>query len=116
MNHGPRRHPGKGAELVVGRRPHLLGREDLAHGSSAAQNISALAASCQRRPKHLAREVRRNWREPAYEEFRPRTAYSLQNAFTSSFKLLEPDEAAEPTGDQPNLRATNTELLGDDFV
>jgi len=40
-------------------------------------------------PKHLAREVWRNWREPAYEEFRPRTAYSLQNAFTSSFKLLD---------------------------
>jgi hypothetical protein len=40
-------------------------------------------------PKHLAREVWRNWREPAYEEFRPRTAYSLQNAFTSSFKMLD---------------------------
>jgi len=40
-------------------------------------------------PKHLAREVWHNWREPAYEEFRPRTAYSLQNAFTSSFKLLD---------------------------
>lgn len=41
-------------------------------------------------PKHLAREVWKNWREPQYDEFRPRTAYSLQNAFTSSFKLLEP--------------------------
>jgi hypothetical protein len=41
-------------------------------------------------PKHLAGEVWRNWREPAYEEFRPRTVYSFQNAFTSSFKLLEP--------------------------
>ncbi len=40
-------------------------------------------------PKHLAREVWRNWREPAFEELRPRTAYSLQNAFTSSFKLLD---------------------------
>jgi hypothetical protein len=41
-------------------------------------------------PKHLAREVWRNLRELAHEEFRPRTAYSLQNAFTSSFKLLDP--------------------------
>ena len=40
-------------------------------------------------PKHLAREVWRNWRAPAYEEFQQRTAYSLQNAFTSSFKLLD---------------------------
>lgn len=41
-------------------------------------------------PKHLAGEVWRTWREPAYEEFRPRTVCSFQNAFTSSFKLLEP--------------------------
>jgi hypothetical protein len=41
-------------------------------------------------PKHLAREVWKNWREPAYDEFLPRTAYSLQNAFTSSFKFLDP--------------------------
>lgn len=41
-------------------------------------------------PKHLAREVWKNWRNPAFDEFRPSTAYSLQNAFTSSFKQLEP--------------------------
>jgi hypothetical protein len=50
-------------------------------------------------PKHLAREVWRNWREPAYDEFRPRTAYSLQNAFTSSFKLLEPVPMYRATAD-----------------
>jgi hypothetical protein len=41
-------------------------------------------------PKHLARAVHREYFEPAHEEFAPRTKYSLQNAFTSSFKLLEP--------------------------
>ena len=50
-------------------------------------------------PKHLAREVWKNWREPAYEDFRPRTAYSLQNAFTSSFKLLEPVPLYRATAD-----------------
>jgi hypothetical protein len=50
-------------------------------------------------PKHLAREVWRNWREPAHEEFRPRTAYSLQNAFTSSFKLLDPVPLYRSTAD-----------------
>ena len=50
-------------------------------------------------PKHLAREVWRNWREPAHEEFRPRTAYSLQNAFTSSFRLLEPMSLYRATAD-----------------
>jgi hypothetical protein len=41
-------------------------------------------------PKHLARVVHREFFEPSYPEFAQRTLYSLQNAFTSSFKLLEP--------------------------
>lgn len=42
-------------------------------------------------PKHIAREVWRNWQEPTHEEFRPRTAYSLQNCYTSAFgKNLDP--------------------------
>ena len=28
--------------------------------------------------------------EPKYEEFKPRTVWSLSNAFTSAFKELEP--------------------------
>jgi hypothetical protein len=28
--------------------------------------------------------------EPKYEEFRPRTIWSLSNAFTSAFKELDP--------------------------
>jgi len=50
-------------------------------------------------PKHLARAVWTNWREPAYDDFRPRTAYSLQNAFTSSFKQLEPVPLYRATAD-----------------
>ncbi len=41
-------------------------------------------------PKHLGKEVWKNWQEPAYDEFRPRTAYSLNNAFTSAIGQLEP--------------------------
>jgi hypothetical protein len=41
-------------------------------------------------PKHLARRVHDNYFEPQYEEFRPRTMWSLSNAFTSAFKELEP--------------------------
>jgi uncharacterized protein DUF932 len=40
-------------------------------------------------PKHLAKDVWHNWQAPAHEEFQPRTSYSLQNAFTSSFKELD---------------------------
>jgi hypothetical protein len=41
-------------------------------------------------PKHLARTVHDLYFEPQYEEFRPRTVWSLSNAFTSAFKELEP--------------------------
>jgi hypothetical protein len=35
-------------------------------------------------PKHLARKVHDLYFEPQYEEFRPRTIWSLSNAFTSA--------------------------------
>jgi len=41
-------------------------------------------------PKHLARTVHARYFEPKYEEFQPRTIWSLSNAFTSAFKELEP--------------------------
>lgn len=41
-------------------------------------------------PKHLARTVHDLYFEPRYEEFRPRTIWSLSNAFTSAFKELDP--------------------------
>lgn len=41
-------------------------------------------------PKHLARIVHNLYFEPKYEEFKPRTIWSLSNAFTSAFKELEP--------------------------
>jgi hypothetical protein len=41
-------------------------------------------------PKHLARVIHHEYFEPAFPDFAPRTKWSLQNAFTSGFKLLEP--------------------------
>jgi hypothetical protein len=41
-------------------------------------------------PKHLAREVHSQYFDPHFPEFAPRTRWSLSNAFTSAFKLLEP--------------------------
>jgi len=41
-------------------------------------------------PRHLARDVHRQYFEPQYEEFAPRTMFSLSNAFTTAFKELEP--------------------------
>jgi uncharacterized protein DUF932 len=41
-------------------------------------------------PKHLARQVHKYYFDPEFDEFKPRTLWSLSNAFTSAFKLLEP--------------------------
>jgi len=41
-------------------------------------------------PRHLAREVHRQYFHPAQEAFTPRTMWSLTNAFTSALKSLEP--------------------------
>ena len=48
-------------------------------------------------PKHLARRVHDLYFEPAFEEFQPRSVWSLSNAFTSAFKELDPS---------PQFRAT----------
>ena len=41
-------------------------------------------------PKHLACRVHDFYFEPQYDEFRPRTMWSLSNAFTAAFKELDP--------------------------
>jgi hypothetical protein len=41
-------------------------------------------------PRSLLSEVHRLYFEPQYEEFSPRTMWSLSNAFTSAFKKLDP--------------------------
>jgi hypothetical protein len=41
-------------------------------------------------PRHLARRVHEFYFEPQHDEFRPRTLWSLSNAFTSAFKELDP--------------------------
>jgi hypothetical protein len=41
-------------------------------------------------PKHLARRVHELYFNPQFEEFAPRTVWSLGNAFTSAFKELDP--------------------------
>jgi hypothetical protein len=41
-------------------------------------------------PKHLARRVYDLYSHPVHEEFQAPTMWSLSNAFTSTFKELEP--------------------------
>jgi len=41
-------------------------------------------------PKHPARTEHDHYFNPQYEDFTPRTIWSLSNAFTSAFKELEP--------------------------
>lgn len=55
-------------------------------------------------PKHLASAVGDCYFNPSYPEFEPRNLWSLQNAFTSAFKVLDP---------LPQFRATAS--LGEFF-
>jgi hypothetical protein len=41
-------------------------------------------------PQHIAKLVSTHYFEPQFKEFEPRTTWSLNNAFTSAFKALEP--------------------------
>ena len=41
-------------------------------------------------PHRLARDVHKQYFQPQYEDFAPRTMFSLSNAFTTAFKELEP--------------------------
>jgi hypothetical protein len=53
-------------------------------------------------PKHLARTVHDLYFEPKYEEFKPRTIWSLSNAFTSAFKEVEPIQQFKATAKLAN--------------
>ena len=48
-------------------------------------------------PRKLAASVHQHYFAPQYPEFEPRTMWSLSNAFTSSFKQLEPVRQMEAT-------------------
>lgn len=48
-------------------------------------------------PRKLACSVHVHYFEPQHEEFRPRTLWSLSNAFTSAFKALDPVRQMEVT-------------------
>jgi hypothetical protein len=48
-------------------------------------------------PVRLLKSVHKNYFEPSYDEFKPRTVWSLSNAFTSAFKEARPDRQYELT-------------------
>ena len=49
-------------------------------------------------PRHLARRVHDLYFDPQYNDFKPRTVWSLSNAFTSAFKDLDPTPQFRATG------------------
>ena len=72
-------------------------------------------------PKHLARTVYDLYFEPKYEEFRPRTIWSLTNAFTSAFKELDPIPLFKATAklgnsSNPAFQNCSSMLNGDTFI
>jgi hypothetical protein len=94
-------------EVVLAHRPHLGWRSPNCSGTSSRCEsrwklgkltdvrakvviYEAFVEGRLEAPKHLARNVHDRYFEPKYEEFRPRTIWSLSNAFTSAFKKLDP--------------------------
>lgn len=57
-------------------------------------------------PRHLDRKVHDLYFDPQYDEFRPRTMWSLSNAFTSALKELEPIPAYRATAKLAGFLAT----------
>ena len=49
-------------------------------------------------PKHLGSVVHDHYFNPKYPEFEPRTLWSLENAFTSAVKELEPASRLKAVG------------------
>ena len=63
-------------------------------------------------PRRLARSVHDLYFQPKYEEFRPRTIWSLSNAFTSAFKELDPIPQFKATAKQFLEAPVLTAVLG----
>ena len=61
-----------------------------ADGTAKVVTYEAFVEGKLEAPKHLFRTVSDLYFEPKYEEFRPRTIWTLSNAFTSALKELEP--------------------------
>jgi hypothetical protein len=82
-----------------------LEREFGSHGEGC--HLRGVRRRQTRSSQNLARPVRDLYFEPKYEGFRPRTIWSLSNAFTSAFKDLEPIPQFRPTaklGELPEAR------------
>jgi hypothetical protein len=57
-------------------------------------------------------DVLKEWREPSHEEFRPRTAWSLFNAFTEAHKTVSPHTAVRRGESLYGLFDVETKALG----
>jgi hypothetical protein len=57
-------------------------------------------------PKHLGKVVYDHYFNPKFPEFQPRAMWSLQNAFTSAFKVLDPLPQFRATADLGKFFAT----------
>jgi hypothetical protein len=65
-------------------------RSELSDATAKVVIYEAFVESKLEVPKHLAHTVDDLYFEPKYEEFQPRTIWSLSSAFTSAFKELDP--------------------------
>jgi hypothetical protein len=79
-----------GTSSLCVRRSKTWQRSELTDVTAKVVIYEAFLEGKLKAPKHLARRVHDLYFEPKFEEFRPRTIWSLSNAFTSAFKELDP--------------------------
>jgi hypothetical protein len=65
--------------------------------TEAAQALIYRAFMQERLPLRLMKSVHSHYFAPRHDEFKPRTVWSVSNAFTSSFKEVRPDKLYELT-------------------
>jgi hypothetical protein len=58
-------------------------------------------------PVTLMKTVHQEFFEPSYDEFKPRTLWSLENSFTSAFKKLNPVSQFQATARLGKFLATD---------
>ena len=76
----------------------------------AAHDLLIQAVDCGAIPSNGIRSVLQQWRRPAYEDFAPRTLWSLFNAFTHTLKHGEANSMLRRTVNLHNLMDSYVEL------
>lgn len=84
---------GQLGERLIGMESRIAAYRNMRLNDSRAHDLVIRATDCRAITPTQIPEVLQHWREPAYEEFRPRNGWSLWNACTEALKSVNPHAA-----------------------